>query len=89
MLPTVVFSLQRVREEASEMRLRATAALMSASAQVQDAEQNRLAERAYFTQRFEERKVGTYRPWYNIGRCLREMVMHDCRGLELELEPWN
>ncbi|KAG7303884.1 hypothetical protein JYU34_010789 [Plutella xylostella] len=38
------------------MRLRATAALMTASSRAQDAEQGRAAERAYFAQRFDDRK---------------------------------
>ncbi|CAB3259241.1 unnamed protein product [Arctia plantaginis] len=48
--------LDRVREEAAEMRLRATAATAAEAARAHDAEHSRVADRAYFTQHFAERK---------------------------------
>ncbi|XP_052737295.1 myosin-11 [Bicyclus anynana] len=48
--------LEVVREEAAEMRIRATAATAAEAARAHDAEHGRAAERAYFAQRFEERK---------------------------------
>ncbi|XP_049885539.1 centrosomal protein of 290 kDa [Pectinophora gossypiella] len=48
--------LEFVREEAAEMRIRATAATAAEAARAHDAEHARAAERAYFAQRFEERK---------------------------------
>ncbi|XP_039765581.1 coiled-coil domain-containing protein 150 [Pararge aegeria] len=48
--------LEVVREEAAEMRIRATAATSAEAARAHDAEHGRAAERAYFAQRFDERK---------------------------------
>ncbi|CAG9575474.1 unnamed protein product [Danaus chrysippus] len=48
--------LELVREEAAEMRFRATAATAAEAARAHDAEHGRANERAYFAQRFEERK---------------------------------
>ncbi|CAK1548089.1 unnamed protein product [Leptosia nina] len=48
--------LEYVREEAAEMRIRATAATAAEAARAHDAEHARAAERAYFAQRFEERR---------------------------------
>lgn len=47
---------QFVREEATEMRMRASIATGTEAARAHDAEHARATERAYFTQRFEERK---------------------------------
>ncbi|KAI5634978.1 hypothetical protein NE865_12302 [Phthorimaea operculella] len=49
--------LEYVREEAAEMRIRATAATTAEAARAHDAEHARASERAYFSQRFEERKL--------------------------------
>ncbi|KAL4721131.1 hypothetical protein ACJJTC_009411 [Scirpophaga incertulas] len=51
-----ISKLEQVREEAAEMRLRATAATASEAARAQEAEHSRASERAYFAQRFAERK---------------------------------
>ncbi|XP_050663846.1 coiled-coil domain-containing protein 186 [Leptidea sinapis] len=48
--------LERVRDEAAEMRARATAATAAEAARAHDAEHARAAERAYFAQRFDERR---------------------------------
>ncbi|XP_034840843.1 outer dynein arm-docking complex subunit 3-like [Maniola hyperantus] len=48
--------LEIVREEAAEMRVRATAATAAEAARAHDADHGRAAERAYFAQRFEERR---------------------------------
>ncbi|XP_037871974.1 hyaluronan-mediated motility receptor [Bombyx mori] len=48
--------LEYVREEAAEMRIRATAATAAEAARAHDAEHARATERAYFSQRFGERK---------------------------------
>ncbi|XP_072935280.1 outer dynein arm-docking complex subunit 3 [Epargyreus clarus] len=48
--------LEYVREEAADMRIRATAATVAEAARAHDAEHARAAERAYFAQRFDERK---------------------------------
>ncbi|XP_026323817.1 uncharacterized protein LOC113233066 [Hyposmocoma kahamanoa] len=48
--------LEFVREEATEMRMRASIATGTEAARAHDAEHARVTERAYFTQRFEERK---------------------------------
>lgn len=45
-----------VREEAADMRIRATAATAAEAAQAHDAEHSRSAERVFFAQRFAERK---------------------------------
>lgn len=47
---------QKIREEAAEMRIRATAATTAEVARAHDAEHTRSAEKAYFAQRFSERK---------------------------------
>lgn len=49
-------SFQYVREEAAEMRIKATAATAAEVARAQDAECSRASERAFFAQRFAERK---------------------------------
>ncbi|KAJ8734521.1 hypothetical protein PYW08_013771 [Mythimna loreyi] len=51
-----ITKLERIREEAGEMRIRATAATAAEAALAHDAEHARAAERAYFAQRFAERK---------------------------------
>ncbi|KAF9795576.1 hypothetical protein SFRURICE_004948 [Spodoptera frugiperda] len=51
-----IMKLERIREEAGEMRVRATAATAAEAARAHDAEHARAAERAYFAQRFAERK---------------------------------
>ncbi|XP_075979320.1 coiled-coil domain containing protein 151 [Anticarsia gemmatalis] len=51
-----IAKLEKVREEAAEMRLRATAATAAEAARAHDAEHARVSERAYFAQRFAERK---------------------------------
>ncbi|XP_041974655.1 golgin subfamily A member 5 [Aricia agestis] len=48
--------LERVREEAADMRVRASAAAALESARAHDAEHSRATERAYFTQRFDQRR---------------------------------
>ncbi|CAG4927092.1 unnamed protein product [Colias eurytheme] len=48
--------LEQVRDEALSMRIRATAAATAEAARAHDAEHSRAAERAYFAQRFEERR---------------------------------
>ncbi|XP_026764657.2 synaptonemal complex protein 1 [Galleria mellonella] len=51
-----IAKLEKIREDAAEMRIRATAATSVEAARAQDAEHEREAERAYFAQRFAERK---------------------------------
>ncbi|XP_028158274.1 ankycorbin [Ostrinia furnacalis] len=51
-----IMKLENVREEAAEMRVRATAATAAEAARAHDAEHNRASERVYFAQRFAERK---------------------------------
>ncbi|KAJ8734301.1 hypothetical protein PYW07_014852 [Mythimna separata] len=51
-----IMKLERIREEAAEMRIRATAATAAEAALAHDAEHSRASERAYFAQRFAERK---------------------------------
>ncbi|PZC74425.1 hypothetical protein B5X24_HaOG207867 [Helicoverpa armigera] len=51
-----IMELERIREEAAEMRVRATAATAAEAARAHDAEHSRASERAYFAQRFAERK---------------------------------
>ncbi|XP_063828818.1 golgin subfamily A member 5 [Ostrinia nubilalis] len=51
-----IMKLENVREEAAEMRIRATAATAAEAARAHDAEHNRASERVYFAQRFAERK---------------------------------
>ncbi|XP_045452076.1 rootletin [Melitaea cinxia] len=48
--------LEVVREEAAEMRVRATSATAAEAARAHDAEHARASERAFFAQRFNERK---------------------------------
>ncbi|KAJ0180932.1 hypothetical protein K1T71_003017 [Dendrolimus kikuchii] len=48
--------LEIVREEAADMRIRATAATAAEAARAHDAEHTRASERVYFAQRFNERK---------------------------------
>lgn len=56
MLFTFVLYTQLVREEAAEMRIRATAATAAEAARAHNAEHTRAAEKMYFAQRFNERK---------------------------------
>lgn len=49
-------NLQVVREEAAEMRIRATSATAAEAARSHDAEHARASERAFFAQRFNERR---------------------------------
>ncbi|KAL0850545.1 hypothetical protein ABMA28_012323 [Loxostege sticticalis] len=51
-----IAKLEAVREEAAEMRVRATAATAAEAARAHDAEHARASERVYFAQRFAERK---------------------------------
>ncbi|CAH4035127.1 unnamed protein product [Pieris brassicae] len=51
-----ITKLKLVRDEAAAMRLRATAATAAEAARAHDAEHVRAAERAYYAQRFEERR---------------------------------
>ncbi|KAG6449801.1 hypothetical protein O3G_MSEX006269 [Manduca sexta] len=51
-----IMKLEHVREEAADMRVRATAATAAEAARAHDAEHARASERAYFSQRFTERK---------------------------------
>ncbi|XP_045489865.1 putative golgin subfamily A member 6-like protein 3 [Pieris rapae] len=51
-----ITKLKLVRDEAAAMRLRATAATAAEAARAHDAEHARAAERAFYAQRFEERR---------------------------------
>ncbi|KAM3956276.1 coiled-coil domain containing protein 151 [Aphomia sociella] len=51
-----IAKLEKIREEAAVMRIRATAATTVEAARALDAEHARASERAYFAQRFSERK---------------------------------
>ncbi|XP_059060356.1 uncharacterized protein LOC131853477 [Achroia grisella] len=51
-----IAKLEKIREDAAEMRVRATAAASVEVARAHDAEHERAAEKAYFAQRFSERK---------------------------------
>ncbi|XP_061717333.1 myosin-9 [Cydia pomonella] len=52
-----ISKLEFVREEAALMRVRATGATAAEAARAQDAEHARASERAYFAQRFAERRL--------------------------------
>ncbi|XP_053601398.1 interaptin [Plodia interpunctella] len=51
-----IAKLEKIREEAAEMRVRATAATSAEAERAHDAEHTRTQEKAYFAQRFAERK---------------------------------
>ncbi|XP_026746499.1 centrosomal protein of 290 kDa-like [Trichoplusia ni] len=51
-----IMKLERIREEAGDMRIKATAATAAEAARAHDAEHSRASERAFFAQRFAERK---------------------------------